>query len=106
MEWVRVAGSAEVTPGAGKAVIAGGRELALFVVDGQYYCIDNCCPHMEGPLADGDVEGEIVYCPWHYWPINIRTGELTFDPGVCAATYPCRVEGDSVLVNLNPGPAT
>ena len=100
MAWEKVAAVVDVKPGAGTAVIAGGREVALFVVEGQYYCIDNSCPHMDGPLADGDVEGEIVYCPWHYWPINIRTGELTFDAGVCAATYPCRVEGDDVLVEL------
>ena len=100
MGWERVARVDEIVPGAGHAVIAQGRELALFVVDGIYYCIDNVCPHMEGPLAEGDVEGEIVYCPWHWWPINVRTGELTFDPGVCTATYPCKIEDGGVLVDL------
>jgi nitrite reductase/ring-hydroxylating ferredoxin subunit len=62
--------------------------------------MENVCPHMEGPLAEGDVEGEIVYCPWHYWPINIRTGEVTFDPTACAATFPCRVEGGEIQVDV------
>ena len=101
MSWEKVATVADVKPGAGFAVIVRRRELALFLVEGQYFCIENSCPHMQGPLSEGDVEGEIVYCPWHYWPINIRTGELTFDAGVCAATFSCRVDGDDVLVDLD-----
>ena len=100
MAWLKVADVSQVRPGAGARVFADGRELALFLVDGKIYCIDNSCPHMEGPLAEGDLEGEIVYCPWHYWPINVRTGELTYDAGVCTATYACRVEGDGVFVEL------
>ena len=101
MAWEKVAAVADVKPGVGFAVIAGRRELALFLIEGQYYCIENSCPHMQGPLSEGEVEGEIVYCPWHYWPINIRTGELTFDAGVCAASFPCRVDGQDVLVDLD-----
>lgn len=100
MAWERVAAAGDVKPGMGTAVVVGGRELALFLVDGQYHCIENTCPHMGGPLSEGDVEGAIVYCPWHYWPIDIRTGEVTFDAGSCAATFPCRVEGDDLLVDL------
>src|SRR3978361_1383445 len=100
MGWVRVAAKSEIRPGAGKSVLVNGKDLAVFMVDDQIYCISNTCPHMDGPLSEGDVEGEIVYCPWHYWPINIRTGALTFDPSVCAETYPCRTEGEDVLVEF------
>ena len=55
---------------------------------------------MDGPLAEGDLEGEIVYCPWHWWPINVRTGELTYDPGVYTATFPCKVENEGVYVDM------
>lgn len=101
MPWEKVAKVADVKPGAGFAAIAGRREIALFLVEGQYFCIENSCPHMQGPLSEGEVEGEIVYCPWHYWPINIRTGELTFDAGVCAATFSCRVDGGDLFVDLD-----
>lgn len=100
MAWVKAAGVAELKPGMGKTVAVNGRELALFLVDGQFYCIDNVCPHMAGPLADGDLEGEIVYCPWHYWPVNVRTGEVTYDPGLCAATFACKVEEGVVFVDV------
>ena len=103
MGWVRVARAADVSAGKGSYVIAQGRELALFVIEREYFCIENACPHMDGPLSEGDVQGDVVYCPWHWWPINIRTGALQFDPAVCTATYPCRVEGEDIMA-LFPDP--
>jgi nitrite reductase/ring-hydroxylating ferredoxin subunit len=103
MAWVIVANADEVKAGVGRTVIAHQMELALFRVGEKIYCIENCCPHMSGPLAEGPVDGETVYCPWHYWPVNVRTGEVEYDPGLCAATFECRIDGDSVLVNL-PSP--
>ncbi len=100
MAWVTVARVSEMSAGAGKTIIANGKELALFLLDGQFYCMDNSCPHLEGPLAEGYIEGEIVYCPWHWWPISIRTGELTHDPTVCNETFACRVDGDAILVDI------
>ena len=38
---VRVAQTNEIRPGAGKVVEAGGRDVALFNVDGDFYAIDN-----------------------------------------------------------------
>src|SRR5947209_875737 len=89
MGWILVAKVGEVSPGKGTVVIAEGRELALFLVEGKYYCLNNTCPHMEGPLGEGEIEGATVYCPWHWWPFDIRTGAMTYDPDVCAAAYPC-----------------
>src|SRR5690242_16245941 len=98
MAWVTVAKVLEVRARTGTTVCANGQELALFQVDGRYYCLENVCPHMEGPLAEGDLEGETVYCPWHFWPINVRTGAVEYDPSLCAATFPCRVEDDAIWV--------
>lgn len=100
MGFMKVASVTEVPEGTGTVVEAGGRELALFNVDGEFYCIDNYCPHMEGPLGEGELYGEIVYCPWHSWPINVKTGEVEYDPNTCTATFPCKLEGDSVLVDV------
>ena len=100
MAWVKVSTVSDVKAGSGTTVIANGLELALFRVEERIYCIDNCCPHMYGPLAEGHVDGETVYCPWHYWPINVRTGEMEYDPGLCAVTFECRIDGDAVMVRF------
>src|SRR5579871_4010641 len=100
MAWVKVAEVAELPPGEGKVVEAGRQELALFNVDGTFYCIDNSCPHREGPLGEGWLEGEVVTCPWHAWQFNVRTGEETYNSGLCVRRFPCKVEEGTVLVEL------
>ncbi len=100
MPFVKVANVADVPPGAAHTVILQGRELALFHVEGEFYCIDNYCPHNGGPLADGYVNGDVVMCPWHAWEFNVRTGQLVHSPRVCVTTYPCRVEAGEVLVDI------
>jgi NAD(P)H-dependent nitrite reductase small subunit len=92
--------AADIPKGRGLEVLAAGRQLAVFHVDGEYFCIDNLCPHHAGPLAEGDLEGDVVLCPWHAWEINVRTGAVFDSPNFCVARYPCRVEDGAVLVEI------
>ena len=101
MGWLKVAEAAEVPQGRGKMVRPGKFELALFQIDGVFYCIDNRCPHMDGPLAEGDLEGDTVYCPWHFWPINVKSGALNFDPTLCVSTYPAKAEDGAVWIDID-----
>jgi nitrite reductase/ring-hydroxylating ferredoxin subunit len=100
MALVKVAETSELKPGCGMVVEAGGRELALFNVDGEFYCIDNTCPHMEGPLGEGDLDGDEVMCPWHAWSFNVKTGEGLYGLGLCVRSFPCKVEESAVLVEI------
>lgn len=100
MGFVKVAEAAEVKPGVGRAVRVGGRDLALFLVEGAFYCIDNDCPHRNGPLADGFMEGDTVICPWHAWQVSVKTGEVLYMGGLCVNTYPCKVEDGSIFVEI------
>lgn len=58
-----------------------GRRLALYLVDGQIYALNNACPHMGGPLGEGQVEDGIITCPWHGWQFEIATGCCINMPG-------------------------
>ena len=89
----------EIAPGTGKTVTAGGKELAVFNVEGTFHVIDNECPHRGGPLGEGELEGCLLTCPWHAWQFDVRTGESVTDDSK-VAVYPCKVEGDQVLVEL------
>lgn len=100
MAFVKVAGVADIEPGSGRVVEAGYRELALFNVNGEFFCIDNTCPHAEGPLGEGELNDEVVTCPWHAWEFNVKTGEGLYGTGVCATRFRCKVEGDDVLVDI------
>jgi nitrite reductase (NADH) small subunit len=99
---VKVAEMKDIAPGTGKVVQAEGRSLALFNVAGTFHAIDNTCTHESGPLGEGALVGEVVTCPWHSTEFNVRTGEalgpLT-EEGV--QSYPVKVQGDDVLVELD-----
>lgn len=99
-EEVAVARTAELREGRGRLVHAGGRPLALFLVQGQPYAIDNTCLHRGGPLCEGDVEGAVVTCPLHGWQYDVRTGQCATNPAVAVRAYPVRVEGGEVRVQV------
>ena len=97
--FVPVAAVSDVAPGAGLCVEAGGRQIALFNVDGAFYAIDNTCPHRGGPLAEGELEGTAVTCPWHAWQFDLKTGEsLTDDSRV--DRFDVQVTDGQVLVAI------
>ncbi len=92
--------ASDVAPGTGQLVTVGGKEIALFNVDGTFYALDNECPHRGGPLGEGDLEGCIVTCPWHAWQYDVRTGESITDD-LKVARYDVKVEGGDVLVAID-----
>lgn len=96
--YVKVASVGDIPPGQGKCVNAGDREIALFNRDGKFYAVDNTCPHQGGPLAEGEVEGTVVSCPWHGWRFDIGTGVSPVNPAAKIATYPVKVEGNDILI--------
>lgn len=97
---VTVAKTGEVPEGQGRLVEAGGRPLALFRVQGQHYAIDNTCLHKGGPLCEGELEGFVVECPLHGWRYDVRTGQCATNPGVAVRSYPVRIEGGEVRVQV------
>lgn len=102
MSVVKIAKVDEVPSGTGKVVQAGGKELALFNLNGTFYAIDNTCTHVGGPLGEGKVEGNRVTCPWHGSIFNITTGEVLGPPARRpVGTYPTRIEGKDVVVELS-----
>ena len=100
MGFVKVAEVDDVPAGEGKVVVVGRNELALFKVDGEIYCIDNLCPHADGPLGEGYVNGDCVSCPWHAWQFSVKTGKMLYNPEVGVQTYACKVEDGAVFVDV------
>ncbi len=86
---------------AGKLVDAGGQTIAIFDLGGNYYAIENTCPHRGGPLAEGEMDGEEVICPWHGARFNIKTGAVLAPPAPQGVkSFPVRVTGDDVEVEI------
>ena len=98
--FVKVAGVGEIAPGTGKTVEAGGREIAVFNVAGQFFAIDNACKHRGGPLGEGELDGTTVTCPLHAWTYDVTSGECFDDPSCAVDRFAVKVEGDDVLIEV------
>lgn len=49
--------------------------MALYRIDGRVHCVQAFCPHLEGPLFEGSLAGNVITCPWHAWRYDVTTGE-------------------------------
>ena len=99
-EFVRVASAAEIPQGQGKLVETNGRQLAIFNVDGAFHAIDNVCKHQGGPLAEGELEGCTVACPWHGWTYDVSSGECLEDSESSVERFEVKLEGADIYVKL------
>ena len=99
-ERLRIASRDEVPPGSGKVVVAGGRVLALFNVEGEFYAVDNSCPHRGGPLGEGHLQGKVVTCPWHGWQFDLTCGVSPLNPRHTIRCIRLETEGNDLFACL------
>ncbi len=98
---LRVASLDEIPIGRGKAVEADCVAVAVFNGGGgRYYACGAACPHEDGPLGDGALEGTTVICPWHGFDFDLESGACRVDRELSVAVYPVRVHGTDVLIEL------
>ena len=99
--FVKVANTAEIPAGGAKLVQVNGKEIALFHLDGKFYALDNNCTHVGGPLAEGELQGTTVECPWHGAQFDITTGKALRAPARGdVACYPARQTGDDIEIEV------
>jgi nitrite reductase/ring-hydroxylating ferredoxin subunit len=101
-EITRVCAAADIPPGAMRYVDVDGLPIALANVGGTIYAFGDACRHEGGPLSAGVLIGDTVTCPWHGWAYSVRTGKALIPPvGIGIPTYPVRVEGGEVYVEID-----
>jgi 3-phenylpropionate/trans-cinnamate dioxygenase ferredoxin subunit len=71
-----VATTDELKEGAMMKVKVAGREVLVAHVGGNYYAADNRCPHMNGDLSKGRLEGTILTCPVHHSQFDLADGRV------------------------------
>ena len=111
--FVEVAKVSDVDNGMMKKVVAGDRAILLAKVQGRLYATDALCPHLQGDLTEGTLQGTVLTCPLHSSKFDIRDGHVVrwtdltgiklthasaARPPRPLPTYPVRIDGDRVLV--------
>ncbi len=100
-EYIKVAETAGFGPGMVQHAEVAGQPVAIANVEGEYYAIASTCTHAGGPLAEGELNGAALTCPWHGGQFDVRTGEvLGPPPRTPARVYPVKIEGEALLIEL------
>jgi nitrite reductase/ring-hydroxylating ferredoxin subunit len=101
-ETTRVCATSDIPPGTMRYAEVDGLPIALANVGGTIYAFGDACCHEGGPLSAGVLIGDTVTCPWHGWAYSVRTGKAIVPPvGIRVPTYPVRLDGDDVLVEID-----
>ena len=98
--YVKVAQASAVKPGRLAMAKVGDVEVMIANLDGEFYALDNFCPHEGWALHEGILEDDCVECPGHSHFYSVKNGQRTGVPDESARTFPLKVEGDDILVNL------
>jgi nitrite reductase/ring-hydroxylating ferredoxin subunit len=101
-EWFPAGNTGDVSEDMPLTIKAGDQEVGVYLVNGQYYALEDICPHAYALLSQGFVmEGEIE-CPLHAARFNITTGKCTAGPGGRdLKVYPLRLEDDRIFVKVD-----
>lgn len=100
-DFVDVGATADVPLGRVRAFVVAGKTITVCHTADGFFATDNVCPHRGGPLAEGDLMGNELVCPWHLWGFDVATGACTGVEGVSVGTHAVRVEGDRILVRVS-----
>ena len=92
----------EFADGEPRRVDVNGARVLLVRREGEIYAIGEVCSHLGGPLAEGELQGDVIQCPWHGSRFCVRDGSVVDGP----ATHPqpvfeARLNGD--VLRCGPG---
>lgn len=100
--FVRLRGAAEIPSGSARAFSIHRYVVAIFNVGGEFYGLENTCPHQGGPLAEGWLEEAMITCPWHGWCFDVRSGKMSLGDYARVPRFAVQRAGRDLLVSAEP----
>ena len=101
LEFVKVADVNDLDEGELLAVEVDGEPICLAKVNNTIFAFTDNCTHISGPLNEGELDGEVLTCPWHGAQFNVCTGKALRGPAYQdIQTYHVHVEGSSILLSI------
>lgn len=112
-----VADAADIPPGSVTVVELGRHGVGVYNIGGEFFAVNNYCPHEGAPICSGRVqstnvfdeerreyvqvlEGRVLRCPWHQWEFDITTGRSVAKPERRVKTYDVEIVDGKVVVWL------
>ncbi|HTI49983.1 MAG TPA: nitrite reductase large subunit NirB, partial [Planctomycetaceae bacterium] len=107
--WTKVGVAGDFPIDGGATIKYGRSQIAVFnfASRGEWYATQNMCPHKKafvlsrGLLGDSNGAPKVA-CPFHKKTFSLVTGDSTSDPEYRIETFPVKVEGTDVYLELPP----
>lgn len=101
VDFVPVAAEGELPNGQRIFVDIDDLSIVVFNIAGTYFAIGDICSHDNGPVGEGEVEGNEIICPRHGARFDIRTGRAVTLPAVLdIPAYPVRINDGQIEVGV------
>lgn len=104
-EWMELGSAGDFAEGSvTQANLPSGFPIAIYRVDGDFYVTSDRCTHGAASLSEeGELDGHVIECAWHYGTFDVRTGAaLTLPCRAALPTFDTRIEGEQLLVKTKP----
>ena len=102
-KYIKVATVGEFVQRSIKSVRVLGKPVAIIKdSDGMFRAMEAGCKHQNADITRGAVKDGIATCPWHGWQYDLRTGECVSGGTAPLRPYGCKVEGENILITLQP----
>ncbi len=99
--WVQIGHLSDIPRQGARCISAGGVRIGIFrTADDEIHALEDKCPHRQGPLSQGIIHDGCVTCPLHNWVISLRSGEAQGADEGSVKTYPVRLDGETILLDL------
>ena len=70
----------EITNGQMKHAEINGKEIVIANLDGKFYAFADRCGHMNARLSRGNINQNVVTCPFHAAKFDVTTGKKIGEP--------------------------
>ena len=93
----------QLTDGMLVKAMAGDTPILLYKKGDTVCAISETCSHAGGPLSEGELDGNLVQCPWHASRFDICTGQVKGGPAtISQVRYEVRRQNGQIEVRRSP----
>lgn len=79
--------------------MAGDTPILLYKKGDAVCAISETCSHAGGPLSEGELDGNLVQCPWHASRFDVCTGQVKGGPAtISQVRYETRIQNGQIEV--------
>lgn len=106
MAFVKLLNKSELADWEKKCLTVFWKKIALVNLEGEFYAVDNKCPHKWAQLCDGNLrkKSKEIVCWLHGWDFDLKTWISKYNPDDIndrIQTYKVKIENDIVYIDID-----